>query len=75
MTDSQITTIVTGIPAILAALGALWASVHNAAKIEDLKKSTDGKLDQLVEARIGEAGARGELKARDEAKVDAPSKT
>ena len=63
--------------ALLAALVKVWSDRQNAnhaatnKKIDVLQEQTDGKLDKLLDAKVGQATAEGNLKGRLQARAEA----
>jgi hypothetical protein len=59
MTGTEIAQILTSSATFVAALGGVMVSLRNSRKIEEVHKSTDGKVDQLVSVVKEASFARG----------------
>jgi hypothetical protein len=51
---------------LLTALGTLWASIRNGRKVEEVHKSINSRMDQLVTASV----SQGRQDERDDQKKD-----
>ncbi len=59
MTPEQVVAIITATAGFLGALGIV---LHN---IAELRKDLNGRLQELIDARVAAAGKQGELEGRD----------
>ncbi len=59
MTDPVTVGLIAAIPATIAALAALWATVKGNRKVDSIKVDIDGRLSQLLESVSKEQHALG----------------
>lgn len=50
MTGGDVAQIITSIATLIAALTGTWVSMRNGQKIEEVHKTTNGKMEELVTA-------------------------
>ncbi len=48
MTGAEVAQVITALATLTASVGAFLVSLRNSRKIEEVHKSTNGKMDQLV---------------------------
>lgn len=59
MSGSELAQVITAVATLVASIGALIVSLRNSRKIEEVHKSTNGKMDQLVQEVRTAAFAKG----------------
>lgn len=65
MTGGETAQVITALATLVAAVGALIVGLRNSRKIEEVHKSTNGKMEQLVTEVRAASFAAGEKAEKD----------
>jgi hypothetical protein len=68
VTGTEVALILTAAGTLIASVGGVIVGVRNSRKIEEVHKSTNGKMEQLLEITSKSAKAEGNLEGRQQQK-------
>jgi hypothetical protein len=70
MSENVILAVIAGLPSTIAALGALYVSIVNGRKVDEVHRATNSMKDELVAVTSKEQRALGRLEGASEARLN-----